>query len=85
MGIQNFKQSGKKDDPFKVGKFGIGFNSVYHITGGHCLNLISMLQYKRIVMRIVCQKKCHDVARYPFAALQLGTAGVLRVKVPCSI
>jgi len=33
-GIQNFKQSGKKDDPFKVGKFGIGFNSVYHITGG---------------------------------------------------
>ena len=38
MGIQNFKQSGKKDDPFKVGKFGIGFNSVYHITGGHCLN-----------------------------------------------
>ena len=34
-GIQNFKQSGKKDNPFKVGKFGIGFNSVYHITGEH--------------------------------------------------
>ena len=32
-GIQNLQQSGKVEDPFKVGKFGIGFNSVYHITG----------------------------------------------------
>ena len=36
-GIQNFKQSEKKDDPIKIGKFGIGFNSVYHITGEHSL------------------------------------------------
>ena len=34
-GIQNLQQSGKVKDPFKVGKFGIGFNSVYHITGKH--------------------------------------------------
>ena len=27
------QQSVKAEDPFKVGKFGIGFNSVYHITG----------------------------------------------------
>ena len=39
-GIQNFKQSKKKDDPFKVGKFGIGFNSVYHITGEYKLHVI---------------------------------------------
>ena len=32
-GIQNLQQSGKAKDPFKVGKFGIGFISVYHITG----------------------------------------------------
>ena len=32
-GIQNLQQSGKSKDPFKVGKFGIGFNAVYHITG----------------------------------------------------
>ncbi len=32
-GIQNLQQSGKADDPFKVGRFGIGFNSVYHLTG----------------------------------------------------
>ena len=32
-GIQNLQRSGKKEDPMKVGKFGIGFNSVYHITG----------------------------------------------------
>ena len=31
--IQDMQQSVKADDPFKVGKFGIGFNSVYHITG----------------------------------------------------
>ena len=34
-GIQSLQQSGKVEDPFKVGKFGIGFNSVYHITGKH--------------------------------------------------
>ena len=33
--IQNMQQSVKAEDPFKVGKFGIGFNSVYHITGRH--------------------------------------------------
>ena len=32
-GLQNLQRSMKADDPFKVGKFGIGFNSVYHITG----------------------------------------------------
>ena len=32
-GIQNLQQSGKAKNPFKVGKFGIGFNSVYNITG----------------------------------------------------
>lgn len=32
-GIQNLQQSGKAEDPFKVGRFGIGFNSVYHLTG----------------------------------------------------
>ena len=31
--IQRLQQSVKINDPFKVGKFGIGFNSVYHITG----------------------------------------------------
>ncbi len=32
-GIQRLQDSVKADDPFKVGQFGIGFNSVYHITG----------------------------------------------------
>ena len=31
--IQKFKRSDKRSDPFKVGKFGIGFNSVFHVTG----------------------------------------------------
>ena len=38
-GIQNLQQSIKADDPFKVGRFGIGFNSVYHLTGAVCLFL----------------------------------------------
>ena len=32
-GIRKLQQSGKAENPFKVGRFGIGFNSVYHITG----------------------------------------------------
>ena len=32
-GIQRLQDSIKVDNPFCVGKFGIGFNSVYHITG----------------------------------------------------
>jgi len=31
--IRKLKRSDKRSDPFKVGKFGIGFNSVFHITG----------------------------------------------------
>lgn len=27
------RKSNKHDDPLKVGKFGIGFKSVFHITG----------------------------------------------------
>lgn len=40
--IQSLQQSGKAKNPHKVGKFGIGFNSVYHITGKR------MLQEKRV-------------------------------------
>ena len=32
-GIRMLQQSIKAEDPFKVGRFGIGFNSVYHVTG----------------------------------------------------
>lgn len=32
-GIQEIARSRKRDDPMKVGRFGIGFNSVYHVTG----------------------------------------------------
>lgn len=32
-GIQMVGRSVKRNDPNKVGRFGIGFNSVYHTTG----------------------------------------------------
>jgi hypothetical protein len=31
--IQNLGLSSKMSDPLKIGKFGLGFNSVYHLTG----------------------------------------------------
>ena len=31
--LQKLMDSNKKNDPLKVGRFGIGFNSVYHLTG----------------------------------------------------
>ena len=37
--IQSLQQSDKAMNPHKVGKFGIGFNSVYHITGESCGNI----------------------------------------------
>ncbi|XP_068602456.1 sacsin [Brachionichthys hirsutus] len=36
-GIQKAGRSVKRDDPNKVGRFGIGFNSVYHITDVPCI------------------------------------------------
>jgi hypothetical protein len=35
--ILNLGRSMKKDDPFTVGRFGLGFNCVYHICGKICL------------------------------------------------
>ncbi|XP_070553461.1 sacsin-like [Ptychodera flava] len=32
LNIQRPEQSGKREDPLKVGRFGLGFNSIYHIT-----------------------------------------------------
>ncbi|RXN35738.1 sacsin-like protein [Labeo rohita] len=47
-GIQRVGRSIKQDDPTKVGRFGIGFNSVYHITGRNCVTEKHVLkQYHR--------------------------------------
>ena len=36
--IQTMQLSSKKENPLQVGRFGIGFNTVYHITGtGVCV------------------------------------------------
>ena len=44
-GIQSLQQSIKADDPFKVGRFGIGFNSVYHLTGEFMWRLNKILTF----------------------------------------
>ena len=43
--LERLMRSSKKDDPLKVGRFGIGFNSVYHMTGKYndqCLSDTSL-------------------------------------------
>ena len=32
-GIQSLRDSPKDGDPFTIGRFGVGFSSVYHLTG----------------------------------------------------
>ena len=39
-GIQQLQDSVKAQDPFSVGKFGLGFNAVYHITGMYCCTAV---------------------------------------------
>ena len=46
-GIQNLQRSVKAEDPFKVGKFGIGFNSIYHITGSYSYYTLAIFLLKR--------------------------------------
>ena len=45
-GIQSLQQSIKADDPFKVGRFGIGFNSVYHLTGENIRRICTYSWYQ---------------------------------------
>ena len=48
--IQDMQQSVKTADPFKVGKFGIGFNSVYHITGILCMHTCSEIHSVSVIV-----------------------------------
>ena len=40
--IQTLHRSVKEKDPMKVGRFGIGFNSVYHLTGSKTWQKVKM-------------------------------------------
>ena len=45
-GIRMLSQSIKHSDPLKVGHFGIGFKSVFHLTG--CQHVLNILMYSHI-------------------------------------
>jgi sacsin len=49
-GLMSFGQGSKQLDPTKTGKFGLGFNSVYHLT--ECPQFISTEYYMAIVRYI---------------------------------
>ena len=48
--IQNPEQSGKHNDPTKVGRFGLGFISVYHLTGKCVIHLTESVQCSLIFL-----------------------------------
>ncbi|PIK34200.1 hypothetical protein BSL78_28978, partial [Apostichopus japonicus] len=54
-GIQTPSQSGKKNDVLKVGRFGIGFSSVYHLTDLPCI-----VSQRYIAMIDPCEKYFKD-------------------------
>jgi len=41
VGIESIMQGSKKKDPVSAGRFGVGFNSVYHVTGTTGHNFLS--------------------------------------------
>lgn len=51
-GIRKLSDSIKKDDPLKVGQFGLGFKSVFHLTG-------KLLQYFR--WKMVSARNLYDL------------------------
>lgn len=57
--LERLMRSSKKDDPLKVGRFGIGFNSVYHMTGE--------LIHREFVLRLRCciSPHCTSVPSVP--------------------
>lgn len=45
VGIESIMQGSKKKDPVAAGRFGVGFNSVYHVTGTIHRNSHNYLSY----------------------------------------
>ena len=50
--LQRLMDSSKKNDPLKVGRFGIGFNSVYHITGKFLQGDIITISHRKTSVKV---------------------------------
>ena len=57
--IQDMQQSVKAEDPFKVGKFGIGFNSVYHVLDSTLLHDPTLVYIDLHVQNCVANSLVH--------------------------
>jgi len=53
-GIRMLLQSVKQDDPHKVGYFGMGFKSVFHITGTSVTAQLCRYNSRSTVMTLSC-------------------------------
>ena len=64
-GIRMLLQSVKQDDPHKVGYFGMGFKSVFHITGTSVTPQLCRYTSRSTVMTLSCMlvsKTCTYIA-----------------------
>ena len=61
--IQNPSQSGKIDDLAKVGRFGLGFISVYHLTGIYFSRIHLWLGSFRFRRRMFLRRRHHNRRR----------------------
>ncbi len=43
--IRQIEKSKKYDKPLKIGKFGLGFNSIYHLTGKNSSSVFSLYKF----------------------------------------
>ena len=48
-GIRLVCDSIKVEDPMKVGRFGLGFKSVFHMTGTNCMSSTMLINLRYIV------------------------------------
>lgn len=47
VGIESIMQGSKKKDPVAAGRFGVGFNSVYHVTGTVHYDLNTSVEHRK--------------------------------------
>ena len=59
-GIRKLHESIKKDDPLKVGRFGLGFKSVFHLAGRCRLTLFINALNTSVQIWNICTCLCYD-------------------------
>ena len=62
--LAKISDSSKKDDVSKAGRFGLGFQSVFHITGTCILKVLGYKTQNRIVVHIILCMETHYILQW---------------------